>query len=149
MSWSGHWHGYGPWIGTRDSYGAENLRRPGTSPNDEQTRVFLSQTLPPMQLGHWLMRRDQTAADRTWTEVTGAVNWLRESYDANPPMERDDGRQAYVDLDTKTRYAADSLPRGVDVSWVHYMRSQNLVSFSVVCCPHRFHPRTPCPLPPG
>lgn len=148
MSWSGHWHGYGPWIGGTDAYWRESLRRPGASPDDEQTKIFLAQTLPPMQVGHWLMRRSQTAVDRTWTEAAEAVAWLEKTYAANPPFQHEDGRQAYVDLDTKIRHAEDTLPRGVDVSWVHYAKSANLVSFSIVCCPNHFHPHIPCPLPP-
>lgn len=149
MSWPGHWHGYGPWTGSRDTYGQEGLRRPGTFPHDEETRTFLAQTLPPMEVGHWLMRRNQTAADRTWVNAPDAVDWLKKTYAANPPFVREDGKRAYLDLDTRIRYSEDSLSHGVDVCWVHYTKSSNLVSFSVVCCPHRFHPQTPCPLPPS
>ncbi|MFD3910908.1 hypothetical protein [Streptomyces sp. NPDC058603] len=147
MSWSGHWHGYGPWTGSRDTYGQEGLRRPGAHPNDEQTRAFLASTMPPMQTGHWLMRRSQTSADRAWTDLADAVNWLKRTYGANLPVEREDSKQAYIDLDTKADYAEGALSRGSDAVWVHYTKSSNLVSFSVVCCPHRFLPRIPCPLP--
>ncbi|MFJ1914366.1 hypothetical protein ACIOGX_20875 [Streptomyces sp. NPDC088147] len=57
------------------------------------------------------------------------------------------GEQAYIDLDTKADYAEDALRRGSDAVWVHYTKSSNLVSFSVVCCPHRFLSRIPCPMP--
>ncbi|WP_329385785.1 hypothetical protein [Streptomyces sp. NBC_01716] len=148
MSWSGHWHGYGPWTGSRNAYGQEGLRRPGTHPNDEQTRAFLSSTMPPMQTGHWLTRRTQTSADRAWTDLPDALDWLKTAYGANLPFEREDGKRAYLDLPTKVGYAEDSLRRGSDAVWVHYTKSSNLVSFSVVCCPQRFLPEIPCPLPP-
>lgn len=148
MSWSGHWHGYGPWVGSRNTYGHEGLRRPGALPDDEQTRVFLASTMPPMQTGHWLMRRSQTTADRSWTDAADAVDWLTKTYGADQPFERENGEQSYVHLDVKVAQAEDDLPRGNDVVWVHYARSSSLVSFAVVCCPHRFHPRIPCPLPP-
>ncbi|MEW2067676.1 hypothetical protein [Streptomyces sp. NPDC007346] len=45
--------------------------------------------------GHWLMRQNQTAVERTWTRVVGAVTWLKSTYEANPPGERDDGGRAY------------------------------------------------------
>lgn len=148
MTWSGHWHGFGPWTGTRTAYGQEGARRPGQLTHDEQTRAFLAGTMPPMQVGHWLMRRDQAAAHRTWTDLSDAMDWLRKTYDASPPFERPDDRRAYIDLEVKSTYAADALGRGVDAVWVHYAKTTNLVSFSVVCCPHRFLRDLPCPLPP-
>ncbi|WP_269853070.1 hypothetical protein [Streptomyces sp. RPT161] len=148
MNWQGHWHGYGPWIGSRDAYGNEGMRRPGRLASDEQTRSFLASDMPPMMNGHWLLRRSQTAADRTWTNPETAVAWLEKTYAENPPFERDDGRRAYTGRETKTEYAMDVLPRGVDVSWVYYLKSASLASFSVVCCPNHFHPEIPCPLPP-
>lgn len=65
------------------------------------------------------------------------------------PAERDDGGRAYVTLEHKITHAMDSLPRGVDVCWVHYTKSQSLISFSVVCCLNHHHPGLPCPLPPA
>lgn len=149
MNWSGHWHGYGPWTGSRHTYGQEGLRRPGAHPNDEQTRAFLASPLPPMQTGHWLMRRDQAEAHLTWTDAVDAVDWLKKTHGAHQPFDRADGSQAYTDLGTKAAYAEDDLPRGNDVVWVHYTKSTNLVSFAVVCCPHRFHSGIPCPLSPA
>ncbi|KIF69788.1 hypothetical protein HY68_16295 [Streptomyces sp. AcH 505] len=148
MTWSGHWHGYGPWTGSRNAYGQEPLRRPGLEANSEQTRMFLASVLPPLMTGHWLMRRDQTAADRTWTTDGDAIGWLQATYEVNPPFERDDGGLAYIALEDKIAYATDSLHRGVDVCWVHYTKSSSLVSFSVVACPNHHHPHISCPLPP-
>ncbi|MDT0446755.1 hypothetical protein [Streptomyces johnsoniae] len=147
MNWAGHWRGYGPWVGSRDTYGKEHFRRPGLLPHDEQSRAFLAQAIPPMMTGHWLLRREETAAERTWTDADLAVRWLNKLYVEYPPFSRDDGKRAYTDLKTKLDYARDALPRGVDVAWVHYNRLSNLVSFSVVCCPNHFHPGIPCPRP--
>jgi hypothetical protein len=96
--------------------------------------------------GHWLMKRSQTAAERTWTDAVAAVDWLSKHFLDNPPMEREDGRQAYTDLETKREYALDVLPGGVDVSWVYYNRSGSIVSLNVVCCPNAHHRQLACPL---
>jgi len=149
MNWSGHWHGYGPWIGTRAEYGKEHLRRPGASPDDEQTRAFLAETLPPMMTGHALLRRHQAAAGRTWTTVPEAVDWLTKTYADRPPFEHPGGVRAYAPLEVKVRDAEEHLPLGVDAVWAYYGRAGEFVSYSVVCCPSHFHPGIPCPLPPG
>ncbi|MET4923478.1 hypothetical protein P3L51_14110 [Streptomyces sp. PSRA5] len=94
------------------------------------------------------MRRTQTSPDRAWTDLPDALAWLKETHGANLPFEREDGKQAYLDLRTKVGYARDALGRGSDAVWVHYTKSSNLVSFSVVCCPQRFLPEIQCPLPP-
>jgi hypothetical protein len=143
-----HWHGYGPWVGTRSEYGNEALRRPGRDPNDEQTRTFLGSSLPPIQTGHALLRRNQTAAGRTWTAPGDALDWLRSCYARHPPIERGDGKQAYLDLDTQLEYAESGLGIGLDVVWAYYTGSQGFASLQVICCPHRHLPNIPCPLPP-
>ncbi|MBA0053024.1 hypothetical protein E0L36_19740 [Streptomyces sp. AJS327] len=150
MNWSGHWHGYGPWTGTRHEYGKEHLRRPGPAPDDEQTRTFLAQTLPPVQTGHALLKRNQTTADRTWTVVCDAVDWLKKTCAVNPPYERAGSpSRTHVMVEEKAHYAEDALSRGVDVVWAYYIKSQNFVAYSVVCCPNHFHPGITCPLPPS
>jgi hypothetical protein len=98
MNWTGHWHGYGPWTGTRDEYGKEHLRRPGPSPDDEMTRAFMAEALPPLMTGHALLRRHQTAPERTWTAAQDAVGWLTTMYADRPPFERSDGLRAYAPL---------------------------------------------------
>ncbi|MEU9115759.1 hypothetical protein AB0D04_29265 [Streptomyces sp. NPDC048483] len=148
LSREGHWHGYGAWVGSGKEYGREGLRRPGRHPGDEQTRAFLASPLPPMMVGHWLLRRDQTAAERTWTRAVDAVSWLKGIYRENLPLDREDGRTAYCGLHVKTAYALDALPRGVDVTWAYWMTSGSLTSYSVVACPNRPHPDIACPLPP-
>jgi hypothetical protein len=149
MTWSGHWHGYGPWIGTRDEYGKEHLRRPGASPDDEQTRAFIAETLPPLMTGHALLRRNQTAPDRTWTIVRDAVDWLTKVYADRPPYERPDGLRAYVPLEAMVQGAEGHLPLGKDTVWAYYGRNGAFVSYSVICCPSPLHPDIACPLPPS
>ncbi|MFI1963704.1 hypothetical protein ACH429_06120 [Streptomyces pathocidini] len=148
MSWQGHWHGYGPWVGSGAEYAKEGVRRPGPLPNDPQTQAFMTARTPPMMTGHALLRRGQAAADRTWADVEHAVTWLQKCYAENPPLSREDGKTAYLELDGKTAYARDVLPRGVDVAWAYWMNSGSLASYSVVCCPSLHHPEIPCPLPP-
>ncbi|MER5549251.1 hypothetical protein ABT072_44290 [Streptomyces sp. NPDC002589] len=99
--------------------------------------------------GHWLMKNGQAARARTWTDATGAVEWLKKHYTTNPPFERSDGLAAYEGLDVKIAYALDTLPRGVDIAWVYHTPSRSLFSASVVCCPNLFHPTIACPLPPS
>ncbi|AKJ12906.1 hypothetical protein ABB07_23585 [Streptomyces incarnatus] len=168
MTWSGHFHGYGPWIGTPESYHKEGNRRPPhpdhpappASPDDKQAERVLARyrevaaefptsNLPPLMTGHWLLKRNQTSAGRTWTDPAVALKWLTKHYLENLPFEREDGRRAYAGLETKREYAIDVLPVGVDVSWVYYTRSGNIVSLSVVCCPNRHHPELGCPMPPS
>ncbi|MEU9777277.1 hypothetical protein [Streptomyces sp. NPDC047968] len=115
----------------------------------EAAAEFQTGNVPPLMTGHWLLRKNQVAADRTWTDMGVAIAWLTKHYEANPPYERADGLHAYGSLESKLEYAADVLLRGVDVSWVHYTGSKNLWSVNVVCCPNRFHPDIPCPLPPS
>jgi hypothetical protein len=98
--------------------------------------------------GHWLAKQGQAVAERTWTEVADAVEWLKKHYTDQPPFERTDGLQSYVSLDGKLEYAYDVLPRGVDVTWVHYTQAKSLLSLSVACCPNLFHPDLKCPLLP-
>ncbi|MFF1702473.1 hypothetical protein [Streptomyces sp. NPDC058252] len=167
-NWNGHWHGYGPWTGSPAAYHQEGNRRPAhpngppvpMSPEDkvahrvleryrEGAAVFSGSDLPPLMTGHWLQKSGQASADRTWTNVIDAVEWLKKCYTDNPPFERTDGLHAYVGVDVKVAYAYDVLPGGVDVTWVHYTPAKNLFSLSVVCCPNRFHPRLACPLPPS
>jgi hypothetical protein len=146
--WVGHWHGFG-WIGSGEEYKKEHLRRPGKDAGDPATGAFLASSLPAMMTGQNLLRRRLVAADRTWADVQAAVDWLKARYAESPPFERSDGRQAYVDLDAKIVYALDVLPRGVDVTWVHWTQAKSVFSHSVICCPSLHHPEIPCPLPPA
>ncbi|MDT9695381.1 hypothetical protein [Streptomyces sp. P17] len=160
QTWSGHWHGFGPWVGSVETYAKEGNRRPAHTiqpdpASDHATRYreaaseFATGSVPPLMTGHWLLKRGQAAPARTWTDVTDAVEWLKGIYTANPPFERTDGKQAYAALDVKMAYAYDVLPRGVDVAWVHHTQARSLFSASVVCCPPLFHPGISCPMPPS
>ncbi|WP_030804604.1 hypothetical protein [Streptomyces sp. NRRL F-2799] len=168
MIWSGHFHGYGPWIGTPSNYHAEGFRRPPhtdpppppASDDDKRAREVLARyrevaadfpvsNLPPLMSGHWLLKRNQTSAERTWTDPAAVREWMTMLYLESPPFEREDGKRAYVGLDVKRAYALDVLPRGVDVSWVHYTRTGNIVSINAVCCPNRHHRDLTCPLAPS
>ncbi|WP_240799829.1 hypothetical protein [Streptomyces sp. A1277] len=115
----------------------------------EAAAEFQTGNVPPTMTGYWLLKRNQVSNDRTWADVGIALAWLTKEYDANPPFVRSDGLAAYSGLHSKLEYATDVLPRGVDVTWVYYTSSKNLISFSVVCCPNRFHPGVSCPLPPS
>ncbi|MGW2550078.1 hypothetical protein [Streptomyces sp. NPDC001635] len=159
QTWAGHWHGFGPWIGAPAQYAQEGSRRPAhpvrPGPDaafahryKEAGDEFTASGLPPLMTGHWLAKSGQAAAARTWTDVEQALEWLTQQYTVHPPFERTDGGQAYISLDGKVAYAGDVLPRGVDVSWVHYTQSRSLFSASVVCCPNLHHLDLDCPLLP-
>ncbi|MEU4843846.1 hypothetical protein [Streptomyces gilvosporeus] len=149
-------------------YGQEGGRRPPhhngppsiTDPEDKKQQAvldryreaaseFQSGNVPPTMTGHWLMKKHLVSADRTWTDARVALSWLTKQYQEAPPFVRQDGLEAYCGLDWKIEYAEDVLPRGVDVTWCYYLASENLISYSVVCCPNRFHPEIACPLPPA
>ncbi len=143
--WNGHWHGFGPWTGSRDDFAKEGQRRPGPDPDDEQTQVFLANTMTPVQLGHWLLRRHQAAADRTWADVAGAGTWMSRVREANPA---DTSGGALLTVDEKVARQCESLRLGSDMCWGYYTATFSYVSFAVVCCPNRLFPAIPCPLPP-
>lgn len=160
QNWKGHWHGFGPWIGSPEAYHKEGGRRPPhpvrpgaeaphASRYQEAAGEFATSSMPPLMTGHWLMKQGQAARARTWTDPAAAAEWLKQQYTSSPPFERADGKRAYVELDVKLAYTLDALPRGVDVSWVHYTQSRSLFSASVACCPNLFHPTIPCPLSPS
>ncbi|MGX1119541.1 hypothetical protein RKD37_004904 [Streptomyces ambofaciens] len=73
QSWSGHWHGFGPWTGSPATYFNEGNRRPahvilpdpGASCADryrEAASEFTNGALPPLMTGHWLLKRGQGRA---------------------------------------------------------------------------------------
>jgi hypothetical protein len=49
----------------------------------------------------------------------------------------------------KIRDAEEHLPIGADTVWTYYTQGGAFVSYEVICCPSRFHPDIPCPLPPS
>lgn len=144
----GHWHGY-VWTGSGREHADESLRRPGLALNQPHTQAFIASKLPPLMTGHWLLKRSQTSASRTWTDVAEAVSWLMAQYDKNPPMKREDGLKAYVDRERWKAGACDRLPGGTDIHWCYWTQSGSKTSFAAVCCPNHFHPEIPCPLPPS
>ncbi|MEU6219311.1 hypothetical protein ABZ845_17610 [Streptomyces sp. NPDC047022] len=159
QTWTGHWHGFGPWIGAPERYAKEGSRRPPHEVRpaqeadhgaryQEAAGEFATSSLPPLMTGHWLAKQGQASAERTWADAAEAVDWLKRQYIDAPPFERTDGLRAYVGLDVKLAYASDVLPRGVDVTWVHHTQSRSLFSASVVCCPNLFHPGVKCPASP-
>ncbi|GGL88506.1 hypothetical protein [Micromonospora yangpuensis] len=142
MTWNGHWHGFGPWVGPSSEYAREDRRRPGRDPNDDQTRMFLTNTMTPVQTGHALLRRSQASADRTWTDVEDALLWIGSVWNANPP-----GGDV-LPLNQHLAYDRGHLSRGSDCALGYYNSAFHFVSYSVICCPNHFFPHLPCPLPP-
>lgn len=141
-NWTGHYHGFGPWTGTRDEFHKEHLRRPGRDPIDQQTRDFLAGDMTPVQLGQELLRRTKVAPERTWTDVEEALDWFGKTWVANPP-----GGDV-LSLNKTIEYSRGHLLRGSDICAGYYTPGFSFVSFSIICCPNRFFPDIPCPLPP-
>ncbi|WP_327031882.1 hypothetical protein [Micromonospora ureilytica] len=144
-----HWHAYDPWTGPHQFFGREHdpERRPGPSSGDVATAAFIRASSPPLENGHYLLRRDQTARERTWTDVQDALNWLTDRYAQHPP----DPTLSYVDQAARVEHSRAGLEGGSDAIW-HYTASlsaNRVVVLAVICCPHRHHTRTPCPLPPN
>ncbi|MGW5559145.1 hypothetical protein ACWER9_18225 [Micromonospora sp. NPDC003944] len=144
-----HWHGYGPWAGPHQTFETKNdhARRPGDTPGDAATVAFVRASTPPLYNGHYLLRRDQTARERTWADIQGPLAWLADTYAEQPP----DPQLSYIDVAARLEHTSDSLRHGSDTIW-HYTASLNgnrVVVFSVICCPHRFATTVPCPLPPN
>lgn len=143
-TWTGHWHGYGPWTGPREALADESLRRPGPdlSRADKQTAEFIRGDRPPMQTGHALLRKP--AAGRTWTVLDDALDWLRKTYVAHPP-----GDGQAVDLAGRLAYARQFLAGGSDDVLAYYTAGMSFVHYEIICCQNRFHPSIACPAPPA
>ncbi|WP_043471053.1 hypothetical protein [Kitasatospora sp. MBT66] len=157
MNFTGHWHGYGPWIGTNTQYHTEHLRRPAPidtewlksqkkTPDPLAFTPFERRTIPPTQTGHYLLRRPADLADRTWKEVDPAVNWLVTTYQSTPPEQRRDKRAVDAGLDIKTQQARTDITNGVDVVWCYYIPGERMINFAIIACPNRHLPEIACPL---
>lgn len=142
-----HWHGFGPWTGAGETLRSEAPRRP--EPDAAAMQTFLANDLPAVQTGHYLLRRRAVSADRTWAGVDQAVEWLCQQYARHPPAPRSDGRQAYVDLESRVETTRDGLSHGVDALWWYYTAGSSVAVTAVICCPHTVLKQIPCPLPPS
>lgn len=143
-----HWHAYGPWVGPNQFFGREHEheRRPGNSPGDTQTVAFINATTPPMLNAHYLLRRNQTTRERTWTDAQGPLAWLAETYAEQPP----DPVLSYITLAERLENLGRSLRAGGDTVW-HYITSKSAkmtVVYAVISCPGKRFITVPCPLPP-
>lgn len=130
--WSGHWHGFGVWVGTRDEMGQEYLRVPTHSD-------FMNNPMPPVMTGHALLRPKRVAA--TWTDAAEAVAWLKKNYSDRPPT------GDYSPWEVKEPFYTGELLGGNDVV-LSYYHGRNLVHSSVISCPNGHHPDIPCPQSP-
>ncbi|MCG6499174.1 hypothetical protein [Kitasatospora sp. A2-31] len=156
MDFSGHWHGYGPWIGTNAQYHTEYLRRPNPidpewlksqkAPDPNAFTPFERRAIPPLRTGHYLLRRPAELADNTWKEAEPALRWLVTTYQANPPARRPDGGAVDAGLDARAHHARTDITNGVDVVWSYYVPGDRMISYAVIACPNRHLPEITCPL---
>jgi len=151
-----HWHGY-LWTGTGAELKNEALRTPGL-PNSAETQAFLRNSMPPVRTGHYLLRRDATSRDLTWTDVDRVIEWMSANYERRPPMSGDVGFPTVnghtpmagdVGLEARRRISRDGLINGVDGGWGYYTSpSGGFFTIAAICCPHTHMPEIPCPLAP-
>ncbi|MEU5554084.1 hypothetical protein ABZ738_30355 [Micromonospora sp. NPDC047793] len=124
----------------------DHERSPGRDLSSAQAVAFVQATIPSIETGHYLLRRSQTARERTWSDVDGALGWLAETYAKHPP----DRTLSYLPQEARLHHTRTGLMAGSDAVW-HYTTSvgaDRVIVYVVICCPHRHHTRTPCPLPP-
>ncbi|WP_328954586.1 hypothetical protein [Kitasatospora purpeofusca] len=155
MGFIGHWHGYGPWIGSNAQYNTEYLRRPTPldpgwiktlrAPDPQAFSPFERRSVPPMQTGHHLLRKPPDLASRTWQDPSPAVDWLIRIYQQYPPIQRRDGGAVDCGPAAKASQARTDLGHGTDVVWCYYVPGDRMINFAVVACPSRHLPDIPCP----
>ncbi|MET8147603.1 hypothetical protein ACIBSW_06720 [Actinoplanes sp. NPDC049668] len=151
-----HWHGY-IWTGPGKDLRNEFLRRPGALGTPDR-QEFMRSALPPLHLGHYLLRRTATTQDRTWTDPDEAIGWMASTYLQHPPLTGDGGFPAVagwvpvasdVGVEARRKTSRDALINGVDASWGYWTSTGGaFVSYSAICCPNTHFPEIPCPLPP-
>ena len=145
-----HYHGFMPWTGTAaelKSGEGGGQRRPG--PDDSPTSTFLGSSMPPMQLGHYLLRRNAVSRDRTWTTVDPALNWMADIYRRNPPVNLPAEKYVPLPLEAYLMHSRPWLLAGTDALWEYYLPGFSKIAYAVICCPHAFHGTIACPLPPA
>lgn len=147
MTSAPHWHGYGPWTGPHDIFAMKNdhQRRPGPDLHGPQALSFISSSVPPLQNGHYLLRRAQTKRQLTWVDVDAVLAWLVERYAEYPP----DPKLSYQTLEARIEHSRKGLLGGSDGVWHYSQAGDRVVVYAAICCPHRHHAQTPCPLPPS
>ncbi|MEU4155658.1 hypothetical protein [Actinoplanes sp. NPDC026670] len=106
---------------------------------------FISSEVPPVATGNYLLRRRQTTRQTTWTEVDEAMAWLVMNYESRPP----NPILTYEPLQAKVEHSRDGLLNGADAVWHYALAGWSVLVMAVICCPHRHHTTTPCPLPPN
>jgi hypothetical protein len=133
-----HWHGYGPWIGGHQTFERSNegRRRPSE-------RSFLQSAEPPVEIGHYLLRRAQTRRELGWNDADAAMKWMVHMYTTHPP----DSRLSYEPLESKIEYSRAALLGGADAYWQYSLSSERAFAVAVIGCPHANQRGTPCPLP--
>ncbi|MFC7591372.1 hypothetical protein ACFQYP_52520 [Nonomuraea antimicrobica] len=77
----------------------------------------------------------------TFDDPAEAAAWLTSAYRTV--------RAAFLHLESvlledRLEWAADALPRGVDVQWGEWLQAGRFASIAMICCPNRHVPH-PCP----
>ncbi|MEU5975989.1 hypothetical protein [Streptomyces sp. NPDC047315] len=153
-----HHHAY-LWIGTKQSFDDEALRRPPhPDPPPASGKPELLQRyrdvaaefpvvdLPPLETSYWLIKPGKLVRG-TWYEPKEAAEWLGERLvEYAPryacPADRDGTRLAIL-----VGSAAERLSLGGDLSHGFYLERPVFLSLALVCCaPNRTMPTLGCPL---
>ncbi|BEL05693.1 hypothetical protein Q0Z83_038840 [Actinoplanes sichuanensis] len=137
MTAARHWHGY-LWTGSTESLKG----RPSLLAEDRTHRP----DRPPLQMGYYLNVRPEP--DRTWTEVDDVIAWIIANHERHRPTAREDGRQAWPDLDQRTATTLDGLVNGADGWWQYNTSPGSEIVIAAICCPHSHLRTLTCPMPP-
>ncbi|AXL89840.1 hypothetical protein C4J65_17195 [Streptomyces sp. CB09001] len=121
-----HWHAYA-WNGRE---------RP---PDNDRRKPALP--LPPMDVGHWLLKPARLRLATYPAPDTGqdAYGWLRAELDAFPRSPRD------LPATVQLAYARGCLDRATDVVWGYWSATGLYIARALITCPRA---DIPCPLRP-
>lgn len=119
-----HWHAYA-WNGRE---------RP---PDNDRRKPALS--LPPMEIGHWLLKPSRLRLATYPAPDTGqdAYEWLRAELDAFPRSSRD------LPASVQLAHARRCLDRSTDVAWGYWSTTGLYIARALITCPRT---GIPCPL---
>ncbi|MFF7351824.1 hypothetical protein ACFZA1_04085 [Streptomyces filipinensis] len=152
-----HHHGY-LWVGTKDRFDQEALRRPphpepppaGCKPEliqryREVAAEFAVVDLPPLETAYWLVK-PRSLVRGTWGEAKDAAAWVGARVAEYSPRFSSAWERDSTALGTLVATVAERLCSGGDVSLGFYLERPSYLSLAAVTCsPNRSKPELTCP----